>query len=105
VQHRRYQLPPEQQILAQAVVAPELTEDSVTRLQRVRPAIHRSPDRAQVAAARSVVGIQDIEKLRVRRIGPEYFPNSHISLHSDSMLSLRDAHVLSGKVNVAIRVK
>jgi cation diffusion facilitator family transporter len=73
------------------------------------PALHdlmdRTPDgdlvERSAAAARSVPGVLDIEKLRVRRLGVDY----HVDLHvqADPNLSLHDAHILSGKVKAAIR--
>jgi cation diffusion facilitator family transporter len=75
----------------------------------LRPAVQdlmdRTPEgplRAEIAeAARSVPGVQAIEKLMVRRLGIEY----HVDLHvqADPALPLREAHVLSGKVKSAIR--
>jgi hypothetical protein len=50
------------------------------------------------------VGIQDAEKLGVRRLEPEHLMNWTISLNSNPTLSLRDAYVLSDKVKRAIRV-
>jgi cation diffusion facilitator family transporter len=53
------------------------------------------------AAAEGVKGVQAIEKLRVRKLGTEYFVDLHVQ--ADPALSLHDAHILSGKVKGAIR--
>lgn len=52
-------------------------------------------------AARGVAGVLAIEKLRVRKLGTEYYLDLHVQ--ADPLLSLHDAHVLSGKVKGAIR--
>jgi len=70
----------------------------------LRPAIRDLMDRMPedlpaeriAAAARGVDGVRAIEKLRVRRLGTEYFVDLHVQ--ADPMLPLRDAHILSGKV-------
>lgn len=75
----------------------------------LRPAIHdlmdRMPDGPAVdriaAAAGGVEGVLAIEKLRVRRLGMEYYVDLHVQADPD--LPLRDAHSLSGKVKSAIR--
>lgn len=75
----------------------------------LRPAFHdlmdRQPEAAILArieaAARGVDGVLAIEKLRVRKFGLAYFVDLHVQ--ADPALSLRDAHVLSGKVKSAIR--
>jgi cation diffusion facilitator family transporter len=75
----------------------------------LRPAVQdlmdRRPERLIVEQitefARSVEGVEDVEKLRVRRIGAEYYVDLHVQ--ADPMLTLRDAHILSGKVKAAIR--
>ncbi|SIO28394.1 cation diffusion facilitator family transporter [Singulisphaera sp. GP187] len=75
----------------------------------LRPAIRDLMDRMPeelptekiAAAARSVIGVQAIEKLRVRRLGTEYFVDLHVQ--AEPTLPLRDAHILSGKVKGAIR--
>ena len=53
------------------------------------------------AAARDVEGVRAIEKLRVRRLGTDYFVDLHVQ--AEPMLPLREAHILSGKVKSAIR--
>jgi cation diffusion facilitator family transporter len=52
-------------------------------------------------AAQSTRGVLAIEKLRVRKLGTKYFVDVHVQ--ADPTLSLRDAHVLSGKVKGAVR--
>jgi cation diffusion facilitator family transporter len=52
-------------------------------------------------AARSVSGVLATEKLRVRRFGAELLVDLHVQ--AEPALSLRDAHILSGKVKGAIR--
>jgi len=75
----------------------------------LRPAVNilmdRMPETAVVAriesAARAVSGVQAIEKLRVRTFGTGYFVDVHVQ--ADPEMSLRDAHILSGRVKTAIR--
>ncbi len=75
----------------------------------IRPAIHdlmdRMPDRPvikQIAAtALEVEGVRAIEKLRVRKVGADYFVDVHVQ--ADETLPLLEAHILSGKVKGAIR--
>jgi len=75
----------------------------------LRPAIHDLMDRmpdgpilAQIAAvSQGVTGVRAIEKLRVRKVGTEYFVDLHVQ--ADETMPLQDAHVLSGKVKGAIR--
>lgn len=52
-------------------------------------------------AALGVTGVRATEKLRVRRLGMEYFVDIHVQ--AEPTMSLFDAHVLSGKVKSAIR--
>jgi cation diffusion facilitator family transporter len=75
----------------------------------LRPAIHdlmdRMPDRPIVeqitATALKVEGVRAIEKLRVRKVGADYFADLHVQ--ADESLPLLEAHNLSGKVKGAIR--
>lgn len=75
----------------------------------LRPAVDELMDRAPDGvlldavsrAALSVPGVLAIEKLRGRKHGRQYFLDIHVQ--ADSGLSLRDAHILSGKVKTAIR--
>jgi cation diffusion facilitator family transporter len=65
----------------------------------------RVPDEAVVSsiekAAKGVEGVQQIEKLRVRKLGLEYYADLHVQ--ADPKMSLHDAHILSGRVKGAIR--
>jgi cation diffusion facilitator family transporter len=61
-----------------------------------------SPDVDRIAlAAESVEGVLAVEKLRVRRLGLDYYVDLHVQ--ADPELPLRDAHVLSGQVKGAIK--
>lgn len=90
-----------------ALLASSVIASNGVRL--LRPAIgdlmDRQPDPAVVgtieAAAKRVPGVLDTEKLRVRKFGTDYYVDLHVQ--ADPLLSLRDAHVLSGKVKGAIR--
>jgi cation diffusion facilitator family transporter len=52
-------------------------------------------------AARGVEGVRAVEKLRVRRLGTEYYVDLHVQ--AEPLLPLREAHVLSGRVKTVIR--
>lgn len=75
----------------------------------LRPAIAGLMDRSpepqihdrirQVASA--VPDVRAVEKVIVRRAGTDYFVDLHV--HADPGMSLRDAHIVSGKVKSAIR--
>ena len=52
-------------------------------------------------AAESVEGVEATEKLRVRKLGTDYFVDLHVQ--ADPSLPLIEAHILSGKVKGAIR--
>jgi cation diffusion facilitator family transporter len=52
-------------------------------------------------AAEAVEGVRAIEKLRVRRLGLDYYVDLHTQ--ADPELPLRDAHTLSGKVKGVIK--
>ena len=75
----------------------------------LRPAVgdlmDRTPEGLPIeqlaAAAQGVEGVRAIEKLRVRRLGMEYYLDLHVQ--ADPRMPLREAHVLSGKVKGAIR--
>jgi cation diffusion facilitator family transporter len=71
----------------------------------VNDLMDRMPDAQTMAeierAATSVDGVRATEKLRVRKLGIDYFVDLHVQ--ADPTLSLHDAHVLSGKVKGAIR--
>jgi cation diffusion facilitator family transporter len=53
--------------------------------------------------ASAVDDVRAVEKVIVRRAGTDYFADLHV--HADPGMSLRDAHVVSGKVKSAIRAQ
>lgn len=73
------------------------------------PALHDLMDRTPPGAlleeidtaARSVSGVLHTEKLRVRRLGADFYVDLHVQ--AEPSLSLHDAHIISGKVKSAIR--
>ena len=54
-----------------------------------------------LTAAASVEGVEATEKLRVRKLGTDYYVDLHVQ--ADPSLPLLEAHILSGKVKGAIR--
>jgi cation diffusion facilitator family transporter len=78
-------------------------------LSLLRPAIADLMDRTPTggvldrvsAAAMAVEEVRAIEKVKVRKAGIEYFVDLHVQ--ADPMLSLKAAHILSGKVKSAIK--
>jgi cation diffusion facilitator family transporter len=74
----------------------------------LRPAIHELMDRSLseailspiAAAARATPGVHAIDALKVRKAGLGYLVELHVQ--ADPELSLRHAHVLSGRVKQAI---
>lgn len=90
-----------------AIVAAGIIFFNGTRI--LRPAVadlmDHAPDAAVLkaveAAARSVAGVDAIEKLKMRKAGMSYFVDVHVQ--ADPRLSLYDAHILSGRVKSAIR--
>ncbi len=54
-------------------------------------------------AARGTSGVLAIEKLKIRKSGTQHYVDLHVQ--ADPMLSLQDAHVLSGRVKSAIRAR
>jgi divalent metal cation (Fe/Co/Zn/Cd) transporter len=64
-----------------------------------------SPEAALVSTIEGVAGsveaFKAIEKLRMRKAGTGYFVDVHVQ--AEPLLSLRDAHILSGRVKSAIR--
>lgn len=78
-------------------------------LKILKPAVGELMDRAADdtlletvdRAAREVSEVRATEKLRIRKTGPSFLVEIHVQ--SDPALSLRDAHVVSGKVKSAIR--
>ncbi len=75
----------------------------------LRPAVADLMDRTPAgdlpsrisAAAVGVESVLAIEKLKIRKAGVEYFVDLHVQ--ADPVMSLHDAHILSGKVKSAIR--
>ena len=75
----------------------------------LRPALHDLMDRAPGSellgrvrrAAESVPGVLATEKLFIRKTGTTYRVTIHV--HAEPGMSLRDAHILGGKVKGAIR--
>ncbi len=65
----------------------------------------RAPDQAFLSelrtAAASVPEARHIEKVFARKSGLVYFVDLHV--HADPTLSLREAHIVSGKVKTAVR--
>lgn len=90
-----------------ALAAAAIIAANGARLLRstIRDLMDRVPEELDVekiaAAAEGVEGVRATEKLRVRRVGMEYFIDLHVQ--ADPQLSLRAAHNLSGKVKGAIR--
>ncbi len=90
-----------------ALVAAAVVAFNGVRL--LRPAVHDLMDRMPegpvvervAAAAQSVQGVRAIEKLKVRKLGTGYYVDVHVQ--ADPALSLREAHVLSGRVKSAVR--
>ena len=80
-----------------------------TGIRVLRPAIGGLMDRSaepEIRArirdiASAVDDVRAVEKVIVRRAGTVYFVDLHV--HADPLMSLRDAHVVSGKVKSAIR--
>lgn len=75
----------------------------------LRPAISGLMDRSAEPAIRKriyevasgVADVRAVEKVIVRRAGTDYFADLHVQ--ADASMSLRDAHIVSGKVKSAIR--
>lgn len=82
---------------------------AVNGVRVMRPAVADLMDRAPHtdviarvgAAARAVPDVCTIEKLMVRKTGLSYYVDIHVQ--ADPLMSLHDAHVLSGRVKSAIR--
>jgi cation diffusion facilitator family transporter len=78
-------------------------------LHILRPAVHELMDGVPdvdllsrvMAAAHAVSGVRLIEKLKARKFGARYLVDLHAQ--ADPMLSLADAHELSGRIKSAIR--
>jgi cation diffusion facilitator family transporter len=90
-----------------ALVAAAVIAFNGVRLLRpaVQDLMDRMPEGSVVeqisTTAEGVDGVLAVEKLRVRKLGMEYFADLHVQ--ADPTLSLFDAHALSGKVKAAIR--
>ncbi len=92
---------------AAAIVAAAIIAYNAARI--LRPALHELMDGAPDeeffatvhAAALSVPGVQQIEKVRARRVGTHFDVDLHVQ--ADPSMSLHDAHVLGGCVKTAIR--
>ncbi len=76
----------------------------------LRPAIAGLMDRAEPGIreqiheiASAVADVRAVEKVIVRRAGTNYFADLHV--HADPMMSLHDAHIVSGKVKRAIMTR
>jgi cation diffusion facilitator family transporter len=75
----------------------------------LRPAVAGLMDRSAEPEIRArvyeiacaVTHVRAVEKVIVRRAGVDYFADLHV--HADPHMSLRDAHIVSGKVKSAIR--
>jgi cation diffusion facilitator family transporter len=78
-------------------------------IRLLRPAVadlmDRVPDDQSLdtiaRAALEVPNVRAIEKLRVRKLGANYYVDLHVQ--ADPAMVLREAHVLGGKVKGAIR--
>jgi cation diffusion facilitator family transporter len=90
-----------------AIVAAAIMGANGIRMMRaaVNDLMDRAPETDLVdkiaRAAQGTRGVLAIEKLRVRKLGTKYSVDVHVQ--ADPTLSLRDAHILSGKVKGAIR--
>lgn len=76
----------------------------------LRPAIAGLMDRAEPEIrdriheiASGIADVRMVEKVIVRRAGTDYFADLHV--HADPLMSLHDAHIVSGKVKHAIMAK
>ncbi len=78
-------------------------------VRMLRPAVYELMDRMpaqevidQISrAAITTAGVRATEKLKVRRVGMGYYVDLHVQ--ADPEMSLRDAHILSGRVKGSIR--
>jgi cation diffusion facilitator family transporter len=88
-------------LLASAVIFANgigIMRRAATQLLDSRP--HESVLQQVKAAARSVPGVVDVEKLWVRQSGTVYFVDIHV--HADPAMPLRDAHNVSHDVKSAV---
>ena len=71
----------------------------------LRDLMDRAPEPAVLAtvsaAALTTPGVRAIEKLKIRKSGTAFYVDIHVQ--ADPVLSLHDAHILSGMVKTAIR--
>ena len=71
----------------------------------LRDLMDRAPEPAVLAtvsaAALATTGVLAIEKLKIRKSGTAFYVDIHVQ--ADPVLSLHDAHILSGMVKTAIR--
>jgi cation diffusion facilitator family transporter len=78
-------------------------------IRLLRPAVQDLMDRAphpelfaQVErAALGVPDVRSVEKLRIRRVGTDFYVDLHVQAEPE--MSLKEAHVVSGKVKSSIR--
>jgi len=78
-------------------------------VKMLRPSVNDLMDRlpehgvvqAIANAATSIPDVRAIEKLKVRKVGLQYAVDLHVQ--TDALMSLHDAHIVSGKVKGAIR--
>jgi cation diffusion facilitator family transporter len=83
----------------------------VNAVRLLRPAVHDLMDRSPGGellerighAAAGTPGVRHIEKLKVRKSGLAYYVDLHVQ--ADPLMSLHDAHDLSGRVKAAIRAE
>ena len=81
----------------------------VNAIKLIRPAIDDLMDRSPgghlleriSAAATTTPGVRYIEKLKVRKVGFGYYVDLHVQ--AEPMMTLREAHNLSGRVKSEIR--
>lgn len=73
----------------------------------LRDLMDRAPEPAVLAtvsaAALTTPGVRAIEKLKIRKSGTAFYVDIHVQ--ADPVLSLHDAHILSGMVKTAIRLR
>ena len=76
-------------------------------LRLIRPTLRDLMDRMpdgpiveQIRRRPGVDGVRATEKIRVRKLGAQFFVDLHVQ--ADPMLPLFEAHILSGKVKGAI---
>ncbi len=89
-------------LVAAAVI---LINGSLLLRTALRDLMDRAPEPAVLAtvsaAALATPGVLAIEKLKIRKSGTAFYVDIHVQ--ADPVLSLHDAHILSGMVKTAIR--